>query len=89
MIVYRKLSYRDLRQEMSISEVIRKEAVQGELALTRGQWIRLAQLLRLPKNLELQTSERNGVPCWESVTHPSRWERPRRQHILEISLTER
>jgi hypothetical protein len=68
-VTYCKISYERLAQEMSLSETILREAVQGKLARTRGQWVRLGQLLGLPTNFELRPDERDGAPCWE-VCYP-------------------
>lgn len=68
-IRYRKLSYGGLAHEMSIPEMVLRDAVQGKLGLTRGQWVKLGQLLKLPTDFQLLTSERNGAPCWE-VCYP-------------------
>jgi hypothetical protein len=68
-VTYCKLSYKRLAQEMSLSETILREAVEGKLARTRGQWVRLGQLLGLPTNFELRAGERDGAPCWE-VCYP-------------------
>jgi hypothetical protein len=68
-IAFRKISYAELGQELSLSRVIVKEAVQGQIGLTRGQWLRLIQGLRLPTNFELQPSQRNAMLCWE-VCYP-------------------
>jgi hypothetical protein len=68
-VTYCKISYKRLAQEMSLSETILREAVQGKLARTRGQWVRLGQLLSLPTNFELRPGERDGAPCWE-VCYP-------------------
>lgn len=56
-------------QEMLIPEMVLRDAVQGKLGLTRGQWVKLGQLLKLPTNFQLLTSGRNGAPCWE-VCYP-------------------
>jgi hypothetical protein len=68
-VTYRKISYKRLAQEMSMSETILREAVQGKLARTRGQWVRLGLLLGLPTNFELRPGEWDGAPCWE-VCYP-------------------
>lgn len=69
-ITYHKKSYTELAQQMSIPEVVLRDAVQGKLGLTRGQWIRLGQLLGLPTTFELRPGEQNGEPCWE-VCYPT------------------
>lgn len=68
-IRYRKLSYGGLAHEMSIPEMVLREAVQGKLGLTRGQWVKLGQLLKLPTDYQLRPGERDGAPCWE-VCYP-------------------
>jgi hypothetical protein len=64
-IAFRKISYAELGADLSFSEVLVKEAVDGQIALTRGQWLRLVQRLKLPTNIEFQPSQRNQAPCWE------------------------
>ena len=69
-ITYRKMSYKGLAQEMSMPETIIREAIQGKLGLTRGQWVKLGQLLSLATTFDLRASERNGTPCWEICYPP-------------------
>ncbi len=69
-ITYRKMPYKWLSQEMSMPETILREAIQGKLGLTRGQWVKLAQLLSLATTFDLRASERNGTPCWEICYPP-------------------
>lgn len=64
-----KLSYKGLAQEMSMPDTVIQEAVQGKWGLTREQWVKLGQLLKIATNFQLIKSERNGVPCWE-VCYP-------------------
>jgi hypothetical protein len=68
-ITYSKLAYSALAHAMSIPEVVFRDAVEGKVALTRGQWVKLGQLLRLPTTFELRAGERNGSACWE-VCYP-------------------
>ena len=68
-ISHSKMSYNALAQEMSIPEVVLRDAIQGKMGLTRGQWVKLGQLLRLPTTFELRPGERDGTPCWE-VCYP-------------------
>jgi len=65
-----KISYKRLAHELSIPEVVLRDAVQGKLGFTRPQWVRLAQLLKLPTTFDLRPSERNGTPCWELCYPP-------------------
>jgi len=69
-ITYLKKSYRGLAQEMSIPEMVLLDAVQGKLGLTRGQWLKLGQLLGLATTFDLRPSERIGTPCWEVCYAP-------------------
>lgn len=64
-IAYLKLSYGGLAHQMSIPEIVLRDAVEGKLGLTRGQWVKLGHLLGLPTTYKLRPSERNGTPCWE------------------------
>jgi len=78
-ITYRKTRYSDLAREMSIPEMVLQDAIQGKLALTRGQWVKVGQLLKLPTTFELRASELHGKPCWElcyppiGVGQPMQW----------------
>jgi hypothetical protein len=69
-IRYLKLSYEGLAQEMSIPEMVLRDAVEGKMGLTRGQWVKLGQRLSLPTTYELRPGERNGAPCWEVCFPP-------------------
>jgi hypothetical protein len=69
-ITYLKLSYEELAHEMSIPELVLRDAVDGKMGLTRGQWVRFGKLLGLPTTYELRPGERNGVPCWEICFPP-------------------
>lgn len=71
-IKYLQLSYADLAPKMFIPEVLLRDAVEGKMALTRGQWIRLGHLLDLPTTYELRPGERDGLPCWEICFPPIR-----------------
>jgi hypothetical protein len=62
---YLKMPYSKLAQEMSIPEMVLRDATEGKLGLTRGQWVKLGQVLGLPTSYDLRPSERNGSPCWE------------------------
>jgi hypothetical protein len=68
-VICLKLSYKGLAQKMSMPETVLREAMQGKLGLTRGQWVKLGQLLKIATNFQLVKSERNGAPCWE-VCYP-------------------
>lgn len=69
-ITYLKLPYDKLAQEMSIPEMVLRDAVEGKMGLTRGQWIRFGRLLGLPTTYELRPGERDGAPCWEICFPP-------------------
>jgi hypothetical protein len=71
-ITHRKIQYSDLAREMSIPEMVLQDAIQGNLALSRGQWVRLGQLLKLPTTFELRPSELHGKRCWELCYPPIR-----------------
>jgi hypothetical protein len=68
-IRYRKLSYGGLARQMSIPEMVLRDAVEGKLGLTLGQWVKLGQLLKLTAGFQLRPGERDGAPCWE-VCYP-------------------
>jgi hypothetical protein len=68
-ITYLKLSYSELAVMMFVPEMVLRDAVRAKMALTRGQWGRLAKLLGLPATFELRPVERDGAPCWE-VCYP-------------------
>ena len=69
-IRYLKLSYAGLAQQMSIPEMVLRDAVEGKMGLTRGQWVRLGHRLSLPTTYELRPGERDGMPCWEVCFPP-------------------
>jgi hypothetical protein len=69
-ITYLKLPYGDLAQEMSIPEMVLRDAIEGRMGLTRGQWVMLGQILSLPTAYELRPAERDGAPCWEICFPP-------------------
>lgn len=69
-IAYLKLPYDKLAHEMSIPEMVLRDAVDGKMGLTRGQWVRFGKLLALPTTYELRSSERDGMPCWEICFPP-------------------
>jgi hypothetical protein len=68
-ITYLRLSYSELALKMFVPEMVLRDAVRARMALTRGQWGRLAKLLGLPTTFELRPVERDGAPCWE-VCYP-------------------
>jgi hypothetical protein len=74
-ITYRRIRYGELAREMSLPEKLLQDAVQGQLGLTRGHWVKLGQLLSLATNFELRQSERNCMPCWELCYPPVRMRR--------------
>jgi hypothetical protein len=65
-----KLSYARLAHEMAIPEMVLRDAVEGKMGLTRGQWARLGKALGLPTTYELRPGEQDGVPCWEVCFPP-------------------
>jgi hypothetical protein len=75
-ITYRKTRYSDLAHGMSMSEIVLQEAVQGNLPLTRGRWVRFGQLLGLATTFEVRETERDGTPCWELCYPPIRVGQP-------------
>lgn len=68
-IRYLKLAYGGLAHDMSIPEMVLRDAVERKMGLTRGQWVNLGQLLGLPTTYELRPGEQDGTPCWE-VCYP-------------------
>jgi hypothetical protein len=71
-ILYLKLSYSGLAQQMSIPEMVLRDATEGKMGLTRGQWIKLGQILGLATSYDLRAGERNGAACWEICFSPVR-----------------
>jgi hypothetical protein len=69
-ISYLKLSYDGLAHEMSIPEMVLRDAIEGKMGLTRGQWVRLGKVLGLPTTYKLRPAERDGTPCWEICFPP-------------------
>jgi len=69
-IRYRALPYNKLAQQISIPRPALEEAIKGQLALSRGQWKMLCQLLGLPTTFQVGPSERDGRPCWEAYFSP-------------------
>jgi hypothetical protein len=69
-IICLNVPYKRLAQDMSIPEVVLRDAVQGKLGFTRSKWVRVGQLLNLPTTFDLRPSERNGAPCWELCYPP-------------------
>jgi hypothetical protein len=69
-IMYLKVSYSDLALRMFIPEMVLRDSVEGKMALTRGQWVKLGQILDLPTTYELRPGERDDVPCWEVCFPP-------------------
>src|ERR1019366_7916301 len=69
-ITYLKLSYEGLAHEMSIPELVLRDAVEARMGLTRGQWVRLGKLLGLPTTYEIRPGEREGRPYWEICFPP-------------------
>jgi hypothetical protein len=56
-IAFLKLSYEDLAHEMSIPELVLRDAVEGKMDLTRGQWVKFGRLLGLPTSYVLRPGE--------------------------------
>jgi hypothetical protein len=69
-IKYLKVSYAGLAHEMAIPEMVLRDAIEGQMGLTRGQWVRLGKALGLPTTYELRPAERDGVACWEVCFPP-------------------
>jgi len=69
-IAYLELPYDKLAHQMSIPEMVLRDAVEGKMGLTRGQWIRLGKMLGLPTSYQLRPGERDGIPCWEICFPP-------------------
>jgi hypothetical protein len=69
-ITYRKLSYEKLAQEMSIPELVLRDAVEGRMGLPRGQWVKFGKMLRLSTTYILRPGEREGMPYWEICFPP-------------------
>ncbi len=69
-IAYLKLPYDKLALDMSIPEMVLRDAVEGKMGLTRGQWVKCGRLLALPTTYVLRPAERDGTPCWEVCFPP-------------------
>jgi hypothetical protein len=69
-ITYREMPYLGLAHQMSIPELVLRDAVRGTLGLTRGQWVKLGRFLSLPTTFDLTPSEPSGLPCWEVCYAP-------------------
>jgi hypothetical protein len=69
-ITYLKLPYNTLAHQMSIPELVLRDAVEAKMGLTRGQWVKLGQVLGLPTTYILRPGERDGMPCWEICFPP-------------------
>jgi hypothetical protein len=69
-ITYLKLSYDDLALRMFLPEMVLRDAVEGIMGLTRGQWIRFGHELGLPTTYVLRPGERDGAPYWEICFPP-------------------
>ncbi len=69
-ITYLKLSYIDLALRMFLPEMVLRDAVEGKMGLTLGQWIRLGKVLGLPTTYELRPGERDDMPRWEVCFPP-------------------
>lgn len=69
-IMYLELPYDKLAHEMSIPELILRDAVEGRMGLTRGQWVKFGKMLGLPTTYQLRPGEREGMPYWEICFPP-------------------
>jgi hypothetical protein len=69
-IRYLKLPFDKLARELSIPELILRDAVEGRTGLTRGQWVKFGRMFSLPTLYELRPGERDGRPCWEICFSP-------------------
>jgi hypothetical protein len=69
-ISYLKLSYDALAHEMSIPELVLRDANEGKMGLTHGQWVMLGKILGPPTTYQLRPGERDGMPCWEICLPP-------------------
>jgi len=69
-ITYCKQPYDKLAHEMSIPELVLRDAVEGRMGLTRGQWVKFGRLLGMPTAYELRPGEREGRPYWEICFPP-------------------
>jgi hypothetical protein len=69
-ITYLKLPYNTLAHQMSIPELVLRDAVEAKMGLTRGQCVKLGQVLGLPTTYILRPGERDGMPCWEICFPP-------------------
>lgn len=69
-IAYLKLPYDKLAHEMSIPELVLRDAVEGKMGLTRGQWVKFGKMLGLPTTYILRPGEREGRPYWEICFPP-------------------
>ena len=59
-ITYLKLPYDKLAHQMSIPEMVLRDAVEGKMGLTRRQWVRLGRMPGLPATYILRPGERDG-----------------------------
>jgi hypothetical protein len=85
-IAYLKLPYDKLAHEMSIPELVLRDAVEGKMGLTRGQWVKFGRLLGLPTTYQLRPDERDGIPCWEICFPPVSFEVERAEdHTLSTA----
>jgi len=69
-IMYLELSFDKLAHQMSIPELVLRDAVEGRMGLTRGQWVKFGKMLGLPTTYQLRPGERDGRPCWEICFPP-------------------
>jgi hypothetical protein len=69
-LTYLKLSYSDLALRRFIPEMVLRDAVNGNMGLSLGQWIRLGKVRGLPTMCKIRPSERDGAPRWEVCFPP-------------------
>ena len=62
-ITYLKLPYDKLAREMSIPELVLRDAVDGKMGLTREQWVRFGKLLGLPSLRARSTPHHHSLRC--------------------------
>ena len=58
-----------LAHEMSIPELVLRDAVEGKMGLTRGQWVKFGRLLGLPTTYILRPGERDAMPPTSSANY--------------------
>lgn len=84
---YLKLSYDTLAHEMSIPELVLRDAVEGKMGLTRGQWVKFDRFLGLPTTYQLRPGERDCTSCWE-ICFPARCSHGEQGVVRHLSIAE-